>query len=370
MEAYLDHNSTTPLDARVLQAMMPFLTNDFGNPSSAHSRGARALQAVEQARQQVADLVDADANSVYFCASATEAINTIFSSVMSGRVVTSAVEHASSLRASERLELKGIPVLRLRVNRDGQLDTTILSHELESPTALVSVLWANNETGTIFPIQRIAEICSGKGVPLHLDAVQAAGKLPISLRDIDIDFISISAHKFNGPKGVAALVANNSAFLKPLIVGGPQERGQRAGTENVAGIVGFGKAAELARIELHSRVRHVEALRNRLESALLTALPGCWINGDRTHRLSNTTNIGFPKKDADDVVARLSARGIFVSSGSACNAQSIEPSHVIQAMGRSFDEARSSVRFSLSHTNTAAEIDLAIDAVVSEFATE
>ena len=366
MMVYLDHNSTTPLDQRVVDAMMPFLREDYGNPSSSHALGARAAAAIASARSHVGDLVGADPAAVTFCSSATEAINTVLSSIHKGSVITTDVEHAATLGAAERLEAAGVNVVRLPVDREGQLDLAQLRNALDSRPSLVSVLWANNETGAIFPVQEIAALCAQYGVPLHVDAVQAAGKLPIDLRSTPIDYLSVSAHKINGPKGVAALVINSRSMPRPLLVGGPQEHGRRAGTENVAGIVGFGAAALLAASERSDRERTAKRLRDALESSLCNTIERVSINARGSPRIFNTANVCFEGVDGDDLVTALDSVGVCISAGSACHAQATEPSHVIRAMTGSYDVARSSVRFSLSHTTTEADIEYAGRSVAAQ----
>jgi len=347
--------------------MLPFFQEAFANPSSAHTGGAIASRAIESARFLVAELVGTEPEGITFCSSATEAINTVIASAK-GKIVTTVAEHAATLSAVERMERTGTQIVRLSVDHNGQLDVDELGDAIDAGTALVSLLWANNETGAIFPIERIADLCASRSVPLHVDAVQAAGKLPIDLREVPIDFLSISAHKMNGPKGIAALITGGTARVKPLLVGGHQEGGRRAGTENVPGIVGFGAAASLALKEMAHRTDTVKPLRDRLETSLIERLHSCWVNANNSPRLVNTSNIGFLNVDGDDLAAALDARGIFVSTGSACHANATEPSHVIRAMTHSYDAARSSVRFSLGHSTTLAEIDYVIDAVVSAVA--
>ena len=365
MQIYLDHNSTTPVDPRVVEAMVPFLGSAFGNPSSAHLFGSTASLAIEGARQQVAELVGAEPDDVTFCSSATESINTVISSVTEGRVITTMVEHAATLRAVERLERSGVTVIRLGVDRNGQLDLDTLAREIKEGAALVSVLWANNETGVLFPIREIAELCSLYETPLHVDAVQAGGKIRIDLRDTPITYLSINAHKCYGPKGIAALVSSNTGAFRPLLVGGEQEKGRRAGTENVPGIVGFGMAASLAQREMTSRGGAVRELRDFLEQEMLRRVADCRVNGSGAARMANTSNIMFSGVNGDEVAAMLSARGIAVSTGSACHASATEPSHVIRAMTGSYEAAESSVRFSLSHMHSGAEMQYVLESAVA-----
>jgi cysteine desulfurase len=302
---YLDHNATTPSLPSVVDAMLPYLRGAFANPSSAHSGGHEARAAVEQARAHVATLVGSRPESVLFASSATEAINTAFASVCNrqpftkGRIVVTAVEHAAVLECAELAGSHGHDVVRVRVDSSGQLDLDQLQNALTDDTLLVSAMWANNETGVIFPIAEVVRLCANRGVPIHVDAVQAAGKFPISLLDLDVDYVSISGHKIYGPKGAAALIAAEPATVRPLIVGGNQESGRRAGTENVPAIVGFGEAARLARIELDRRSIRSAHLRDRLENAILEQVSGSYCNGAGQPRLANTANIGFDGIDAD-----------------------------------------------------------------------
>jgi cysteine desulfurase len=367
---YLDHNATTPSLPTVVDAMLPYLRGAFANPSSAHSGGHEARAAVEQARAHVATLVGSRPESVLFASSATEAINTAFASVCNrqpftkGRIVVTAVEHAAVLECAELAGSHGHDVVRVRVDSSGQLDLDQLQNALTDDTLLVSAMWANNETGVIFPIAEVVRLCANRGVPIHVDAVQAAGKFPISLLDLDVDYVSISGHKIYGPKGAAALIAAEPATVRPLIVGGNQESGRRAGTENVPAIVGFGEAARLARIELDRRSIRSAHLRDRLENAILGQVNGSYCNGAGQPRLANTANIGFDGIDADSVVTVLDAAGICASTGSACHADSLSPSHVLMAMTGSYRMASEAVRFSVSHLNTEDEIDRAVIAVV------
>lgn len=366
---YLDHNATTPMLPSVLGAMLPFLSTNFGNPSSAHVLGLEAREAIEVARAHVAALVSCEGREVVFTSSATEAINTALHSAISaadrqGRIVTTAVEHSAVMNYCGHLEKRGYDVVRVGVEETGHLDWETFEVAVQPGTLLISVMWANNETGVVFPIERISEICRERGVLLHVDAVQAAGKLPVSLASVDVDYLSISAHKIHGPKGIGALIVRNRAPFHSLHHGGPQESGRRGGTENVAGVVGFGEAAKLARVELESRTRQTEVLRNQLERDILNAVPGAYVNGNSCKRIPNTTNVGFPGIDSDTLVAALNAEGICVSAGSACLADSIVPSHVIMAMSHSYAKASEAVRFSLSHLNTTEELDRTVAELV------
>jgi len=362
---YLDHNATTPLDPAVLDAMLPYLRESFGNASSAHHYGITARSAIETARVHVSALVGTSPECVVFTGSATEAINAALRTTprrtRSARVVLSAVEHDAVIRSAELLQAEGCDIVLVPVDADGDLNVDALDRAITTDTELVCVMWVNNETGVVSPISDVAAMCSTRGVLLFVDAVQAAGRLPISMQAAGIDLLAISAHKIFGPKGVGALIASNSPALRPFLVGGDQENGLRAGTENVAGIVGLGEAARLARIELASRNSSCAPLRDRLESSILQRISGAIVNGGRAGRVSNTSNVSFRGIDADILVALLDAAGVCASTGSACHAASLAPSHVILAMTGSNDRANEAIRFSLSHLNTIEEIDCAVD---------
>jgi cysteine desulfurase len=352
----------TPILPEVLDTMLPYLAGSFGNPSSVHSLGSEARTAMENSRSQVAELVQVEPESVLFTSSATEAINTVFAGVnfatpARSRVVVTAVEHAAVLENALALETRGFEVIRIRVSPTGQLDMPELERALLPHTVLASIMWANNETGILFPIHEVVKLCNERGIPLHVDAVQAVGKVPVSMSDLDIDFLSISAHKIHGPKGIGALILGQRSKLRPLLIGGHQESGRRAGTENVHGIVGFGYAAQLARENLLDRARITGALRDRLETSIKRRIAGAEINGGECARISNTANVRFEGVDSDALVGMLDSRGVCASTGSACNADSLSPSHVLMAMTGSYDRANEAVRFSLSHLNTELEID-------------
>lgn len=365
----LDHNATTPLLPAVLDKMLPVLRENSGNPSSAHSLGVDARAAVETARTQVATLVGAEPASVLFTSSATEAINTVIASCtqassITGRIVVTGVEHASVLQSAAAAKSRGYETLCVGVDRAGRLNLESLEQAISPATTLVCVMWANNESGVVFPISEIAALCATRGVPLLVDAVQAAGKLPITMADLGIDFLAINAHKIYGPKGIGALVVANPLSVRPLLFGGHQEGGRRAGTENVPGIIGFGEAARLARQDLQRRTQLATPLRDQIESEILRRVPFASVNGADAPRIYNTSNIGFDGIDADTLVAELDSLGVCVSTGSACHSDSISPSHVVMAMTGSYEKASEAVRFSVSHLNTKHEIDHAIEAVV------
>lgn len=370
---YLDYNATTPVLADVLAAMIPFFQVRPGNPSSAHAAGTEARAGIERARSQVAELVGAPLSHVLFTSSATEAINTAFHSALfsregvPSRVVVTSVEHAAVRQCAKAARDRGAELIEIPVRASGMLELEQLAEAISCDTAIVSVMWANNETGVVFPIFEIAEMCANRGVPLHVDAVQAAGKLRIDLERLPIDYLSISAHKLFGPKGAGALIASPRS-IKPLLRGGHQENDRRAGTENVPAIVGFGEAARLAVFELEHRANKTRLLRDRLERVLFQNIEGCYINGVGQSRTPNTTNMGFIGIDGDRLAGVLDSAAIYVSTGSACNADTLAPSHVVMAMTRSHERAGEAVRFSLSHLNTEAEIERTIAVVMESVA--
>ena len=359
---YLDHNATTPISPEVLDAMMPFLTTEWGNPSSGYRFGSKLKQALNTAREQVATLAGCNPDEVLFTSCATEANNAAIRAALAAvplkkHLITSQIEHSSVLSMCKRMEAAGWSVTYLPVQADGTLSVAALEGAITDQTALVSLMWGNNETGVLFPVVEIAQVCRKRGVAFHCDAVQAAGKIAMDLGELGIDFVTLSAHKLYGPKGCGALIARNDFLEDPLLFGGHQEGGRRGGTENVASIVGFGKAAEMASQNLATRTNRTNQLRTWLECRILAEIPGTWLNGNKADRIPNTANIGFQGVNSDALVAMLDASGICVSSGSACFASSLSPSHVIFAMTGSHEKARQSIRFSLSHLNTEAELD-------------
>jgi cysteine desulfurase len=356
MRIYLDHNATTPLRPEVIEAMARALRDRWGNPSSVHAEGAAARAAVERAREQVAALAGARPAEVVFTAGASEANNTVLSGV--GRhLVTTAVEHPSVLAPAEALAARGVRVTRLPVDAGGLLAPEALREALAPDTDLVSILWANNETGVVQPLAPLSAAARAAGVPLHVDATQILGRLPLAG---DWDFLSASAHKLNGPKGVGCLVCRRPppAFVR----GGPQERGRRGGTENVAGIVGFGVACALAQAELAERAARASALRDRLLAGL-RPIPGLRRNGSAEHALPNTLNVELEGVAGDELVQALDLDGVAASSGAACASGSVSPSHVLLAMGRTPEQARASLRFSVGLGNDEAQVDAAAERV-------
>lgn len=359
---YLDNNATTRADPSVVAAMLPFFTEQFGNASSAHAFGSEVAGALKQARRQVQTLLGAAFDhEIVFTSGGTESNNTAILSALAtqeGRdeIVTTSVEHPAILSLIEPLAARGVKTHLIPVDSRGRLDLEAYRRALGPRTAIVSVMWANNETGTIFPVEFLARMARSAGALFHTDAVQAAGKVPIDLTGSEIDMLSLSGHKLHGPKGIGALYLRKGTRFRPLISGGPQERKRRGGTENVPGIVGFGKAAELAVAKLeHERIR-VAALRDQLEQDVLRQIRHCMVLGDTGNRLPNTTNIAFEHLEGEAILHHLNRAGIAASLGSACSSGSMEPSHVLRAMNVPDSALRGAIRFSLSRENTVGEI--------------
>jgi cysteine desulfurase len=365
---YLDNNATTPLDPAVIEEMLPFLTKYYGNPSSGYAFAARARKAIDLARERLAALLGCEAPEIAFTSGGTESNNAVIHSALQfaplgKHVIASAVEHSAVLRPCQDVEKRGCSVTFLGVDRDGNVDLAEFEAAIRPETALVSMMWANNETGVLFPVEKIAEICRRKGVLFQTDAVQALAKIPIRLRDTAVDFLSLSAHKFHGPKGVGALYVNRRTRLSPLIAGGGQENARRGGTENVAGIVGLGKAAELAAKYLAEGNCSVRSMRDHFEETILESVNGASVNGAGAPRIPNTSSLSFEGIESSAALLLLDRHGICCSAGSACRTGSQEASHVLRAMNPNGDGARRSLRFSLSRFNTEAEIDRAIEIV-------
>jgi len=358
---YFDNNATTRVAPEVVDTMIPFLREYWGNPSSAYAFGAQVHGHVEAAREKVAALIHADPKEVVFTSCGTESNNSAIHSalVTSGKrhVITTQVEHSANISFGAHLEKMGFEVTYLPVESDGSLDLHLLEQAIRPDTAVVSVMYANNETGVIFPIEEVAALCRSKGVLCHTDAVQVPGKLPIDVKQLGVDFLSLSAHKLHAPKGVGMLYVKKRTRYTPYVIGGHQERGRRGGTESVANIVAFGRAAELATATLHDENTRVRALRDRLENWILTHIPNTVRNGAREPRLPNTCNIAFDFVEAEAVLMLLDQVGICASSGSACTTGSLDPSHVLTAMGVVPMRARGSVRFSLGIYNTEEDVD-------------
>jgi cysteine desulfurase len=363
---YLDNNATTQLDPAVIEEMLPFLTEFYGNPSSGYQFAGQARKAIDQARERVAFLLGCQASEIVFTSCGTESNNAAINSAVRlhpsrKHIVTTAVEHSAVLRHCEALAKHGCEVTFLGVNRDGHVDLGELEQAIRPDTAIVSVMWANNETGVLFPVEKIAELCCEKGVFFHTDAVQAAGKIPIRLGQSAINFVSLSAHKFHGPKGVGALYVKRNSRFQPSIIGGGQENGRRAGTENVASIVGLGKASERAAESIEEEQNRVRAMRDRFENGILEAVSGASINGDRMARLPNTSSFSFGGIDSNAALLLLDRHGVCCSAGSACRTGSAEASHVLRAMYSDEDRARGSLRFSFGRFNSDSEVQRAIE---------
>lgn len=370
---YLDHNATTPILPEVLEAMMPYLKTEWGNPSSSYKFGAKLKTVIEMAREKVADLIGAQPREVIFTCCATESNNAAIHAALKANphkrhIVTSAVEHSSVLNYCMALEKDGYRVTYLPVDREGLLKLADLENAVTDDTAVVSLMWANNETGVLFPVERIAEICKARGVLFHCDAVQAAGKGEIDVRKVGADYLSLTGHKFHAPKGVGALyVRRNSPFV-PLLHGGHQENGLRGGTENVPFIVALGKAAELALGCLQDYDAKVRPLRDKLEVGILTSISDTEINGHPTLRLANTSNVTFRGVESDALLAMLDQAGICASKGSACLGNSDGPSHVIKAMKPDSLVSRQSLRFSLGIESLENEVRICVDTLIRNVA--
>jgi cysteine desulfurase len=363
---YFDNNATTPVAPEVFDEMLPYLKEFYGNPSSMHTFGGQLHRKVEETRFKVAQLIGAEPEEIIFTSCGTESDNTAIMSAVESlpskrHIITTRVEHPAVLNFCKHLARKGFRVTFLPVNNNGQLNIDELLKVLDEDTALVSIMYANNETGIVFPIVEIAEILKKRRILFHTDAVQAVGKIPIDTKKLPVDMLSLSGHKLHAPKGVGALYVRKGTRFYPYIIGGHQERRRRAGTENMASIIGLGKACELAGKNLTEEISYLKGLRNKLETALLKSCPDVRINGDINNRLPNTTNLSFEYVEGEAVLLRLNEYGVCASSGSACTSGSLEPSHVLRAMGVPFTAIHGSIRFSLSRYNTEAEIDRVIE---------
>lgn len=365
---YLDNNATAPVDPRVREAMLPFLGDQFGNPSSPHAAGRAARGAVEKARAQVAAGLGTPEDAIVFTSGGTESINTALRGALAAQpgkrhIVTSTIEHSATKNLCQQLAREGCEVTWLPVDRGGRLDHDAYLAALRPDTAVVSMVWANNETGVLFPIEAMARAADERGIVFHADAVQAAGKVPLELGRVPVHLLSLSAHKFHGPRGAGALFVRPGMGLPPLLSGGGQEGGRRAGTENVPGIVGMGAAAELAAAARPVEMPRVAALRDGFEAAVRARFPQARFHGDPAQRLPNTTNFALPGFDAQALLMALDRLGVACSIGSACSSGVPDASHVLRAMGVPDDEARSSLRFSFSRMNTAEEGTAAVEAL-------
>ena len=365
-EIYVDNNATTQVSPEVLEEMLPYFNEFYGNPSSMHTFGGKVEHKITESRARIASLLGASPEEIIFTSCGTESDSTAIRSVTLSNpdkkhILTSRVEHPAVKNLYEYLSKNGYRVTFVPVDRKGRLDLDYLYDNLSDDTALVSIMWANNESGVIFPIEEISKVVREKGIVFHTDAVQAVGKFPIDLKAIDIDMLSLSGHKLHGPKGVGALYVRKGTKYTPFMIGGHQEKGRRGGTENVASIIGLGKSCELAAAYLSDNNNHVEQLRDKLENEILKRVPNTIINGDRNHRLPNTTSIAFEYVEGESILLMMDEFGICASSGSARTSGSLEPSHVLRAMGVPFTAAHGSVRFSLSKYNTEEEIDFIIE---------
>ena len=363
---YFDNNATTKVAEEVLEEMKPLFCELYGNPSSMHTFGGQIGRRIRKAREQVAALISCEPSEIIFTSCGTESDNTAIRGTLAAypnkrKIITTRVEHPAVLAVCREQESHGYTVVELGVDDKGRLDLAQLEKELDDDTALVTIMYANNETGVVFPIDEIAGLVTGRGVVFHTDAVQAVGKIALDLSNSNIDLLSVSGHKIHGPKGVGVLYVRKGTRLAPFMLGGHQESGRRAGTENVPGIVGLGKACELAAENIVQENERVGCLRDKLESAILGSCPDSRLNGDKENRLPNTTNISFEYIEGEAILLMLDKFGICASSGSACTSGSLEPSHVLRAMGVPFTAAHGSIRFSLSRYNTEEEVDCTIE---------
>lgn len=365
---YFDNNATTAVAPEVFEAMKPFLTTHYGNPSSMHSFGGNIRHNVDEARAQVAALLGCEPAEIIFTSCGTESNNMALRGFLDRNenykhIITSKVEHPAIRETSRNLQLKGYRLTELGVDHDGNLNMKQLAEALQDGPALVSIMHANNETGVVFPIEEISRMVRHAGGTMHTDAVQTAGKIAINLKETAIDMLSISGHKLHAPKGVGVLFVRKGLKLTPYLTGGHQEHSKRAGTENVASIVGLGRACQLAAENIQEENTRVKAMRDRLEDGILKLCPDCVANGRNANRLPNTTNIGFSFIEGESILMNLDAVGIAASSGSACSSESLEPSHVLQAMGVPFISMHGSIRFSLGRYNTQEQIDYALEKI-------
>ena len=363
---YVDNNATTKAAPEVVEAMLPYFSELYGNPSSMHFFGGQVQKEVNEAREKVADLLGADPTEIVFTSCGTESDNAAIRGALDSYLekrhfITSRVEHAAVNNVATYLGRKGYRVTELLVDRKGRLDLDDLREAITDQTAIVSIMYANNETGVIFPIEEIGQIVKERGIPFHTDAVQAVGKIPINLAKSTIDMLSFSGHKLHAPKGIGVLYIRKGTRFSPFMIGGHQESGRRGGTENVPYIVGLGKACELAKKNMEDENTRVKALRDYLEKRILETIPNVLVNGDRNHKLPNTVSVSFEYVEGESILIMLSDLGICASSGSACTSGSLEPSHVLRAMGVPFTAAHGSIRFSLSIYNTKEEMDYILE---------
>lgn len=365
---YVDNNATTKVDSEVLEEMLPYFSEMYGNPSSMHSFGGEVGRKIREARERVAALINASPEEIVFTSCGTESDNTAIMAAVTAtpfkkHIITTRVEHPAVKNMAEYLGKNGYRVTFVPVDGKGRLDLDHLYQSLSDDTAIVSIMWANNETGVIFPVQDISGVLHERGIPFHTDAVQAAGKVPVDVREIKADMLSLSGHKIHAPKGVGILYVRKGTRFSPYMIGGHQEGGKRGGTENTASIIGIGKACELAGKHIEEESTVVAKLRDRLESEILKSVPNTIVNGDRENRLPGTTNISFEYIEGESILLMLNELGICASSGSACTSGSLEPSHVLRSMGVPYTAAHGSIRFSLCRYNTDAEIDFIIEKI-------
>lgn len=363
---YLDNNATTQLDPAVIEEMLPFLTTYFGNPSSGYAFGAQVRSAIDLARQRLAGLLGCEPGEIVFTSCGTESNNAAINSALQldparQHVITTAVEHSATWRHCDLLSKRGCAVTTIGVNGDGHLDLEELERAITPQTAVLSAMWANNETGVVFPVEKLAEIARRNRVLFHTDAIQVVGKIPIRLADSTINSLSLSAHKLHGPKGVGALYVNKRSAFRPSLIGGSQENNRRAGTENVASIVALGKAAECAAAALEDEATRVRAMRDRFETGVLERVPDTLVNGDRTTRLPNTSNLSFAGIESGAALVMLDRQQLCCSAGSACRTGSLDASHVLRAMKLDADRSRGSMRFSFGRFNTESDVDRALE---------
>ncbi len=365
---YFDNNATTKVADEVLEEIKPYFCDLYGNPSSMHTFGGQIGIKIREAREKTAALLGCDPSEIIFTGCGTESDNTAIKGTLAAhpnkrKVITTRVEHPAVLSVCRDLENQGYTVVELAVDKKGRLDLSELESHLDDNIAIVTIMFANNETGVVFPVEKIAEIVKSKGIVFHTDAVQAVGKIPINLSKSNIDLLSLSGHKLHAPKGVGILYVRKGTRLAPFMLGGHQEGGRRAGTENVPGIIGLGRACELAMQNFDRENKKVKFLRDKLEKGILAKCPDCMVNGDTERRLPNTSNISFEFIEGESILLMLDRFGICASSGSACTSGSLEPSHVLRAMGVPFTAAHGSVRFSLSRYNTEEEVDFTVEKI-------
>jgi len=364
---YVDNNATTKVASEVFEAMKPYLTDEYGNPSSMHTFGGKIYREIDRAREKVADLLGvSDSSEIIFTSCGTESDNTAIMSTLRSypgkkHIITTKVEHSAVLNLCKYLKTIGYRVTYIGVDNEGMIDLSELESSINQDAAIISIMYANNETGVIFPLKEIAEIAKEEGVVFHTDAVQAVGKIPFKLSELSVDLLSLSGHKLHAPKGIGALYVGKETRFTPFLIGGHQEYGRRGGTENVASIVGLGRACQLAKESIKEERKRIENLRDRLENTLLQKIPNARVNGNREKRLPNTSNIGFEFVEGEAILLMLDEKGIAASSGSACTSDSLAPSHVLKAMGVPLTFIQGSIRFSLSRYNNDSDINYIIE---------